>query len=577
MKHSLLRTLRNPLIVIPPFVVVMGVGWQQYTYAGRNFNLAAANMNLLPNSNLASIGTNGLPTGWQLAASGSLNYTVAQAKGYASGDSTELTVNNYASGDVALTTPRVSVQPNGTYLFKSYYTTDAPFALLLHSYFSDGTSTLQLLRTYPTTGTGWSTVSDAFTAAPNATGAQIEFRAYNNGSLTLNAPYFEPQQQVYVSTETGGTGALPNGQLAPGQYDAPADWSTYHAGNNEASFSYGQDANGNYIETQVTGYQTGQAKWQYVPQAVTPNQYYNLSLTYWSNATVPVVAEYVLSDGTIQDQVVNTLPPADDWTTAAQQFEVPAKATTLFVSVPLEHNGIVGTRDYELANITKPGPAEWQRPLVSLTFDNGWQDTYDNVLPGLQQYGYSGTFYVNPATIETSGIMSAGELEKLQNSGNEIAADGYDRIDLTTISQSALDYQLREGRDYLRSAGFPVSDFAVPYGRSDAEVRWNTMRYYTTTRGTDNGINTLQNIDPYNLKVLYITSNTTTQTITTALQTAKSENGWLILVYQHVTDDPLQTDGSVTPAAFKQQLALIRSSNITVSPVTKAYAELQKQ
>jgi peptidoglycan/xylan/chitin deacetylase (PgdA/CDA1 family) len=577
MKHRILRTLRNPLIVIPPFVLVLGVGWQQYTYAGRNLNLPAANMNLLPNSDLTSIGANGLPTGWQLATSGTANYTISQAKGYAGGSSTELAVSNYHSGDVALTTPEVSVQPNGTYLFKGYYHATAPFALLLHSSFGDGSSTLQLIQTYPTTGSGWSTVSDAFTAAPNATGAQIEFRAYNSGSLTLNAPYLEQQPQVYVSSETTGANVLPNGQLAPGQYNAPASWSTYHAGSNDASFSYDQDANGSYIEAQVSNYQNGQAKWQYVPQAVAPDQYYSLSFTYWSNTTVPVVAEYVLSDGTLEDQTVTTLPPADDWTTATQQFEVPAQATTMFVSVPLEQNGVVGARNYELENITKPGAARWQQPIVSLTFDGGWQDTYTNVLPDLRQYEYKGTFYVNPATIETSGIMSASELDDLQNSGDEVAADGYDHVDLTAINDSALDYQLREGRDYLHSAGFPVSDLATPYGRSDAEVRWSAMRYYTTVRGSDSGVNTRQNIDPYNLKVLYISPATTAQAIAAALQTAKSENGWLILVYQNVTDNPTGLNDFITPMAFKDQLALVHSSGIKVLPVAAAYAEVRNQ
>jgi peptidoglycan/xylan/chitin deacetylase (PgdA/CDA1 family) len=255
----------------------------------------------------------------------------------------------------------------------------------------------------------------------------------------------------------------------------------------------------------------------------------------------------------------------------------------MFLSLPLEHDGTVASRDYSLVNITKPGAREWRQPLVSLTFDDGWQATYNTALPALERHDYTATFYVNPATIETSGFMTAGELDNLEDSGNEIGANGYNHDDLTTLNTNTLAYQLREGRDYLRTAGFPVTDLATPFGRSDAEVSWYARQYYTTVRGTNQGVNTRQNLDPYNLKVLYVTPNTTPQTLDAMLQAAKQEDGWLILVYHRVTNAPSQPYGttdvehvSTTPAALQQQLSSIHASGIKVLPVAAAYAELEK-
>lgn len=579
-RHKLLATFRNPLVIVPPLVIVLGVGWHQYTYAGRALSLPTANINLLPNSDFSAFGVDGLPIGWQSTASSTLRYTATRTKGYARGSSLKLTVSDYHAGDVRLATPEVAVNQHTTYLFKSYYNASMPFALLERIYSANGSSTLQLVQTYGANDS-WSTVSDAFRAAPGIVAVQFVFRLYANGSLTINNPYLEPQPDAYVDPAPDGSNVLPNGKLASGSYDAPADWSTYHIGNSTAAFSYIQATSGPYVQTVVSGYTSGQAKWQYSPEPVTPGSYYGLSLSYQSSVSVPVIAEYRLKGGHVEDQTVLLLPPADSWTTATCEFQVPPEATNLFISLPLESNGVVASRDYSLTNVTKPGPIRWSQPLVSLTFDDGWQATYDSAMPVLQQYGYTGTFYVNPSTIETPNFMTASELDTLAHSKNEIGSNGYDHDDLTAINNTELDYQLREGRDYLRAAGFQVNDLATPYGLSDAEVQWYARQYYATVRGTAAGINTKQNLDPYNLKVLYVTDETTPQTIRTALQTTKAENGWLILVYHRITDDTSLSYGSLnvehvttTASAFKTQTRLIHDSDIKVLPVAAAYAAL---
>jgi peptidoglycan/xylan/chitin deacetylase (PgdA/CDA1 family) len=582
-KHKLLHLLRNPLVIVPPLVLILAIGWQQYTYAGRDFSLPDPALNLLTNSDFSAFAANGLPAGWQLAKSGTLQYTADQTSGYATGSSLQLTVSAYQSGDTTLESPKVNTTAGKTYLFKTYYRASAPFALLLRSYFNDGSSTTELVRTYPATGSGWTTASDAFPAAANLQAVQVVFRAYHNGSLTLNAPYLEPQQQVYIAPAPTGANTLPNsGRLiTTGAYDAPDYWSTYQAGSNTVAFAYVQDPGGAYVQTAVSDYRNGQAKWQYTPQPVAAGQYYSASLAYRSDAPASVVAEYVLQNGSREDQTVATLPPADNWTTAAAKFEVPPQAVSMFISVPLQRNGTVATRNYTLLNITKPGAAEWRQPLVSITFDGGLQSPYDNALPILHTYGYTATFYVNPPAIETDGFMTANELDALAGSGNEIGAHGYDNNDLTAINTTALDYQLREGRDYLRKAGFTVNDVSTPYGRSDSQVQYYAQQYYTLVRGTEPGINTRQNLNPYNLKVFYVTKTTTPAALTSALQAAKAENGWLVLVYHQVENasaSPQNTDQTtITAAAFQEQMDQLHGSSIRVLPVANAYSTLEGQ
>lgn len=177
--------------------------------------------------------------------------------------------------------------------------------------------------------------------------------------------------------------------------------------------------------------------------------------------------------------------------------------------------------------------------------------------------------------------MTASNLTGLASAGNEIASETYSHADLTTLSPAALDFQLRQGRDYLNNAGFSVTDLATPYGRTDNQVQWHAKKFYTTIRGTEPGINTKANLDPFNLKILYITEDTPLQSLRSALQDTLAAHGWLILAYHQIANNPGGSPSSQLPdlsasqATFTQQLDLIKASGIKVMPVNSAYAMLK--
>ena len=579
-KARLRKLLRHPLVIIPPLVALLIFGWQHYTYAGRDLSLPSAE-NLLPNSSFSNFDSDGIPSGWTISKNGDSECQTAPGTGYTGNAAFGITVNDYHSGDITLTTPKVTVEPGKTYLFKGYYTANMPFALLARYFDDSGNSTLQLVRTYPATANAWTTASDAFLAAPNTVAVQFVYRAYANGQLQIDSPYLEPQADVYVAPPKNGANTVPNSPLDSGDYNAPSDWSTYQSGDNTAAFSYQLDPAGNYLQAQVSNYKNGQAKWQYAPQPAAPNQYYQVRLEYRSDVPVPLVAEYTLAGNKRQDRTIAEMPPAAEWTAATLEFQTIPSATAMFVTLPLEHAGTVASRHYAVTDITRAGAPQWPHPTVSIAFDDGWQQAYQNALPLLTQYAFKATFYVTPSTIETAGFMSASELTDLRTAGNEVGSQGFEHIDMTAINRSAIDHQLREGRDYLRTAGFLVSDAAAPYGRSDAEVQWYARRYFTTMRGTDPGINTRQAIDPYNLRVLSVDERTTPKAITTALQQAKDYNGWLILLYHQVGGPAFgggtsAAEGTNTSLAdFKQHIDLIHASGLKVLPVAAAYQALE--
>lgn len=576
--------IKNPITLVLPIVAVLAVGWRHYTYAGLELSVPESNSNLLPNGSFDQ-GAGAAPLWWRVDKSGDATYVTNYGSGYVDGRTLMLNVKQYKSGEVTLTTPRVAVEARKTYLYKGYYKSYMKFAFLARYFYKDGTSKLIYLRDYRDNSGEWSTVSDAFDSGTTITAVQYVYKITSMGLLEVNGVYLEPKQQVYIAPPAKAANVIPNGSLAPAcNADMPDKWQPYRSGSNTAAFAYGHEGGRPELEASLRNYKSGEVKWEFAPIPVKAHDLYHFGVTYKSDVPVQVVSEYVMQDGRREFVQLAVLAPASEWTTASYPLEVPPGASTMFTSVVLKANGTLTTRDYTLLAETKPGAPHWSRPLVSIVFDDGWQSAYDSALPLLDRYGLKSTFYINPSSIETQNFMNAGELKTLAAAGHEVAAHGYAHNDLTALNDEALDYQLHEGRDYLRKAGFAVTDFATPYGNSDAEVQWYARHYFKTMRGTETGVNTRQNFNPYNLKILYVDANTDKDDVAAKLREAQQYDGWLILVYHQLGGADASVaktlkveDTTVSEAAFADQMSMVQKSGITVLPVVSAFAEVQPQ
>ncbi|HSX28338.1 MAG TPA: polysaccharide deacetylase family protein [Candidatus Saccharimonadales bacterium] len=573
------RLIRNPIIAIFPIVVLLWCGWQYYLSGSRHINAAAHN--LLPGGNMHIKHGSSLPDGWQLKKEGALQASSASVEGYAHGRAVDVHVGQYLSGDVALETPKVTLSPKTTYLFKGYYVTTGPFTLLVRYFYQNGTSRLETIQQYPAQNDPWSTVSHAFTSGGDITAVQFVYRMSANGDVKIGATYLASKNDhLYIAPQPNlPQNLLANSSLAapdPDQTDSPQYWTHYQSGANQSTFAYSHAQQGSSLRSEVHDYKGGEAKWQFYPLTVQAGQSFWFSVDYQSTSPVELTAEYELANGNRQYDTARTLDPAGDWTHTTAQFEVPAGATNMFVSLVQHHNGTLATKNYYLGEITRPGPRRFAHPLVSVTFDDGWQSSYYNGARLLDQYGYKGTYYLNSSTIDTGIFMSKPQLLDLQRRGHQLAAHGDEHVDMTSISGPQIDVELKRTAEYLTQLHVQHADFATPYGKSDAEVQAYARAYYQSHRGTDDGLNTKQNFDPYNLKVVFITKDTPAQTISEALANAAEYNGWLILVY-HRIEDKVISSTTITPATFTTHLELIKKSGIPVASVGQAFSELSSQ
>ncbi|MFE7629063.1 polysaccharide deacetylase family protein [Kocuria sp. NPDC057446] len=576
-------------------IALITSGWLLYTAGTDNVAQARPDSNLLPPLDSSGVGTlarSGSSAsadsvgGWTVSHSGDAQASLELVDGQVRAHALQFDITQYASGDVTLTSPRVEVAPGETYLFKAFTTSDVDFTLLARQYHTDGSTTLeQLPNQLERPGDSPFTVSDAFDSADTVTAVQYVFRLASKGTVTVEGAYLEAADDVRLPAAAAtGPNLVPNPDLTGSQPGAPDLWSPYASGTSTVESGRSEDEDGSFLWTSVENYQSGEAKWEYQPVPVAPDQYFEFGATYRSEREVDVVAEFELADGGRAFHHVATLPPAGEWTTIKENFQAPEGARTATSTLVSRGEGTTGVRDYSLVDVTQEGPLRWDRPMVSITFDDGWQSVYDRALPLLDEYGFRSTQYVNASSIETAEFMTAAELRQMHEAGHEIAAHSYEHVDLTSIGADRLDEQLRRSEEMLAAAGLGTDDLAPPYGRSDPQVDWYASKYFDLVRGTKHGINTRQNLEPHDLTVFYVTNETTPDELASALAETSRVNGWLILVYHQIAapestgpqENAMTADrNTVTSDVLADQLRLIDESGVEVQPVAQAFEQLQ--
>ncbi len=124
--------------------------------------------------------------------------------------------------------------------------------------------------------------------------------------------------------------------------------------------------------------------------------------------------------------------------------------------------------------------------IVTIAFDDGIQNLYDNAFPLLQQYGIHATFYIITSEISNfsgdNGFMSIDELQTLQNSGSEIGSHSVTHPDFPSLTDSQIVAECVNSKQLLQSYGLTANNFAYPYGDTNNHVDSIVSQYYRSGR-----------------------------------------------------------------------------------------------
>ncbi len=220
--------------------------------------------------------------------------------------------------------------------------------------------------------------------------------------------------------------------------------------------------------------------------------------------------------------------------------------------------------------------------VISLTFDDSDADQYAQALPILQQYGMHATFYVITGYIGVNpGYLTLPQLQALSSAGNEIAGHTVLHPDLTQVHTDEAKREICQSRDTLLNWGFPVTDFAYPYGSSNSTVEGIAQQCGYNSARSDFSLqspagchgcglaDTIPPADPYAIPAPQSVQDTWSLADIESLVTqAEGAGGWMPIIFHHVCDNACDPY-SVTSATFSAFLAWLQTQPVSVQTVNQ--------
>lgn len=226
----------------------------------------------------------------------------------------------------------------------------------------------------------------------------------------------------------------------------------------------------------------------------------------------------------------------------------------------------------------------WQGTgLITLWFDDAWISQYTVAFPIMEKAGFKGAVAVAINFLCKIQFMTWDQVRILQNHGWETTAHTISHIcDLHYYTTDTTKYELLGSKQALMAHGLRADNFVMPCGYSRDQIASffvgqhppiveTAEKYFASYRSTKSErINSLPVIDAYNLKAFQMRNTTTDQEIQDAINTAKAQKGWLILVFHQIDDShrPL----SIPTDKFQKILDMVKASGLPVVLPSQALA-----
>lgn len=538
---------------------------------------AGAATNLIANPSVETgVTGDATPNKWKKNQWGTLttNFVYKKDEGHQSSRSVRVTVSNRQSGDAKWYFDAVNVQPSTEYTFSDFYKSNVKTKAVAVSFDAAGVPTyFDIAVDIPASSTAWKQVTAKVKTLPNTKTLTIYHVIEKNGWLQLDTASLTQNETPPPAT------LIPNPSLetSSGTPAAPVSWLKNSWGANTSQFEYMNEGRtgSRSVKVTVNNYQDGDAKWYFEPQTLERGKDYRFTAWYKTNTIPHVVVRYLKDDGT--DRYFGLPRPepngTTDWQRYTDTFTVPADAKAATVFFFLAGNGWVQTDDYSIEPYQIAG---FNRPIVSLTFDDGFEENVTTVLPKMTSKNMKSTQCY--ATQFVEGVPEQDQnVLAFKNAGHEICSHTVSHPALTSLTIDQLTYELTHSKQYLESViGGPVRNFASPYGDYNAAVNTEIKKYYRSHRTVDEGYNTKDNFNPHRIRVQNMQMNTTLAELQGWINKAKADKTWLVLVYHRVTPtSPGQFD--TLESDFVQQLDVLSASGVTIKTYNDALDELTPQ
>lgn len=179
--------------------------------------------------------------------------------------------------------------------------------------------------------------------------------------------------------------------------------------------------------------------------------------------------------------------------------------------------------------------------LVTFVFDDGFDTTYDLALPAFNAQGEVACSAVATDLLNTGGYLTDAEVQALYAAGWEISSHTKTHTDLTTLTEAQITTELTLSRTAIEALDVQVNTMVYPYNASNTLVRQLARKYYIGAAGhASQGINR-RVVNTWNLHRHSADDHTLLATYQGYVDTAETDETWLILYLHGITADDVTT------------------------------------
>ncbi len=215
------------------------------------------------------------------------------------------------------------------------------------------------------------------------------------------------------------------------------------------------------------------------------------------------------------------------------------------------------------------------RGIVSLVFDDGYKETYENALPLLARFGCKGTFAVAVqqeiiAKTEKIPTLPYNIWLEIKKEGHEIASHTVTHQDLATLINTKKIYELEKSKEKLQA-----NTLVYPGGSFDAETKNTSQRLYQAARTMKKGLNSLPPRNWYELNSYPWLKSTSCLKMNLLALYAYKKGLWLIESFHLVSPIEKQYRFSITPKKLERHLTFLTKREIPVKTLNEVVNEFK--
>jgi hypothetical protein len=218
--------------------------------------------------------------------------------------------------------------------------------------------------------------------------------------------------------------------------------------------------------------------------------------------------------------------------------------------------------------------AKWQGDAsgaVTLSFDDGYLETYESVISILEEKEVKATFNVISDRVGGNygklSLADWGQWEAAAETGHEIASHMATHAHVDEVSREVLEEELESSKkEILENTGMDVESFVYPGGAYDKSSRVTITQHFLSARTSDEGLNNFVPSDMHLLK-----SNTAAEYNLPLMEgwadEAEGSGTWLIENYHLVAEgNPTEYSFFISIQNFERHLDRLKSKNLWIAP-----------